>query len=252
MSLQVLEGGQNGLTQNDILQVICDDWGYPPTSSRIQNMVFRRINRSIRDIHLRIPTWRNLRVVGAEVLVRAGQSEYDPRRAVIDGGWGWDTCVEVGDVVLPGFDTRPLERLTLEDFRQRSQILDNQGSPTAIVPIDPRRVMIHPAPSMDSTGYGDYWCELPSLVSATARLEWPRQLDEAILRGTEYHTAKARMRENPRALREYRDQFYEAILAIEAWDKAQQVRPLQAKVTRAMRSRRLIPRDNSTDMGWRR
>lgn len=252
MSLKVLEGEQSGLTQNDILQIICDDWGYNPTSDRIKNMVFRRINRCLRDIRLRIPTWHLLRVVGAEITVRAGEGQYDPKEEVENGGWGWTDVVEVGDVFLPDFDSRPLERLTLEDFRQRSAVTSELGDPTAIIPIDPRRVLIYPTPSADSVGYGDYWCELPSLTSPTARVEWPRHLDEALMAGTEFYTAQARMRENPRAVREYREQYFEKIVQIEEWDKNQQVRPLQARTTRSMRSRRLIPRDNSTDTRWRR
>jgi hypothetical protein len=67
------------------------------------------------------------------------------------------------------------------------------------------------------------------------------------MRGVEYHTAKTRLRENVRAVIPYRDAFYMAMAEMTVWEKTQEVRPFRAVITRRYRSKKWIPRDNSTD-----
>lgn len=252
MALQTLTGSQAGLTVNDIWIIIADDWGYNSNNTRMKNIVMRRVNRAIRDIANHDPKWRILRVVGADVHLSAGQSQYDTRDLVVNGGFGWDTCVEVQQIVMTDNDNRPLEKLTVEQWRERSHQLDIQGIPTAWVAIDQRRVIIYPTPIADADGIGDYLAELPSLSDFGGQLEWPRHWDEAIMRGVEYHTAKTRLRENPQAVAPYRVAFDAAMTDMTVWEKTQEVRPFQAVVTRKLRSRKWIPRDNSTDLRFYR
>ncbi len=247
--ITVLEGGQSGLTVDEIVQQVADEWGGPVASSRFSNRVKRRINRVLRDIHLYNPKLPIFTVVGADVTLQAGVSEYDVTLDVDNGGFGWTNCVEVLDLVFNSLDNRPLEKIDLERWRERSELLSEQGPPMSWFAVDKRRVYITPAPDQAYTGVGDYRSDMPEVTSG--QLAWPRSWDECLLSGVHYFTAMTRLRENPSGLRAY-EQRYETQKALIEWDSKTTPKPQPAIAVRDLRSPRFIHRDNSRDdRRWR-
>ncbi|HUV10656.1 MAG TPA: hypothetical protein VMX12_06730 [Acidimicrobiia bacterium] len=246
----VLSGAQAGLTVEEIQQIVADNWGFHTSNTRQMNMVRRMVNRALRQIANHNPKLRIFLVHDADVTLVAGVTQYDVRALVANGGWGWDNCQEVLEIVIPELDDRPLEKLTREQFRERSNSTDYTGTPEAWFPIDQTRVRIFPTPASAYTGKGDYNVDIPSIT--TGQLAWPRMWDEAIVAGVEWLVSKNRMRDQPAAVREYERTFYKLLDDIEVWEKTTPVRPSRVTRTRAFRSKRGLPRDNSRDTGhWR-
>jgi hypothetical protein len=251
MSLLVLNGTQSGQSVNDIVQSICDDWGYNPDAPRTKNMILRRVNAAIREMNLYLPRIKIARVVQATANLIAGQAEYNVTFTEADGGFDWANCLEIQDLVFQPFDQRPLEKLTLHQWRQRSARNTDAGAPESWVEIDHTRIRIEPTPDQAYSGVGDYLRQFNSLDTIDARMGWPPAWDAALLAGTEYMVAKARMREDVGSVREFERRFQERCEAIETIDKTSSV-PTVAVLLRNERRRAGLPHDNSTDLRYRR
>jgi hypothetical protein len=242
----VLSGSQDGMTVDEIILEIADSWGAPSGSDRFKNLVKRRINRVIRMIWNSDPKLRIYRVAGATAILQSGVGEYNVTLPIANGGFGWDNCAEVETLVFNIFDNRPLERLEMEQWRERSELLSHIGPPESWVSIDQYRIIVFPTPDDDYEGVGDYWRTIPSI--STGQLDWPRAWDEALVAGVDYLFARVKLRDRPGAIKEVRDSFYKLLEDIETYDKNTAVRPFRAQATRYLRSRRDIPTDNSTDL----
>jgi hypothetical protein len=242
----VLSGSQDGMTVDEIILEIADSWGAPSGSNRFKNLVKRRINRALRMIWNSDPKLRVYRVYGAPAVLQANVGEYNVTDLLVNGGFEWTDCAEVETLVFNVFDNRPLERLEMEQWRERSELLSHIGSPESWVSIDQHRIVIFPTPDEAYEGVGDYWRTIPSI--STGQLEWPRAWDEAVMAGVDYLFARVKLRDRPGAINEFRTAFYKLVEDIETWDKNTAVRPFRAQATRYLRSRRDIPTDNSTDL----
>lgn len=251
---QILEKSDlNGSSVAEVVQIVCDDYGYNPQNPRIRNMLKRRINRSVRYINTRAPNMYFLRRVNQPFSLVAGQSDYDVTDPVANGGFGWSDCSEVMTLVLDGSDTRPLERLDLEQYRERGTAYYASGPAQSWVIVDGRRLIIDPEPAQSVTGFGDYIAQLGRLSDDADSIGgWPQAWDEAIVAGTLYYTAMAKMRERPGGIMPSSSYFSELVERIVEKDKTRRNRPQQAMATRDMRSTRAFPHDNSTDLRWGR
>lgn len=245
----VIEDGQSGLTVDEIVQIVADDWGGPINNNRFVNAVKRRINRALRHIHNFNRSLRIFRVVGAEFTLVAGTDQYNVREVVENGGFGWDNCVEVLTLIVPDVDSRPLEKIDRHRMRERSEVGLGNQPPMSWFPIDGTRVGLFPAPDQGYVGIGDYLTDVPEVTSGS--LNWPHSWDEALLAGVQYYTAFAKMRNQPGSVITYKNAFDEQLALIE-WQDGDGDLPKRVVVTRDQRSNRHIYRDNSRDVRrWR-
>jgi len=248
----VTGGSQAGATVNEIIQTIADNWGYSVDNDRFKNMIKRRINQAIRQISLREPRLKVVSVTDGVVTLLSGVATYDVRLDTNLGGFGWTGCVEARTIVLSGADSRPLEELEPRQFRERSELTGTPGTPLCFVKLKPWLLKFYPTPNADLTGVGDYDLELQSLTNGADQLDWPRMLDEVILQGVDWLTAKVRERKSPGVVRGYRDDFDRLLSDMVVNEKTLLTRPQRGMTTRNMRSRRTALADNSTDVRYGR
>lgn len=248
----VVTGAQEGASVNEIIQVMADNWGYREDNNRFKNLIKRRINQTIREICNREPRMRVFRVFDAVATLKSGVGTYDVRETVQNGGFGWDGCTLVEQLIFNVIDNRPLERLEPEQFRERADLLETDGPPESWVSIKPWVVKIFPKPDADIVGAGDYWTELASLSEGTDVLDWPRSLDEVVMAGVDRLTAMVRLRERPQAIIPFERRFKDGLQDLTINEKVKTSRPQQGIIIRHLRSRRTIPSDNATDTRyWR-
>lgn len=253
MAFSGLTGTQAGVKLSEAHQIVAENWGRNPESNSTKNKITRCYNRALRRINLMVPMLEEFYVVNATATLQSGITEYDVRRDTDDGGFGWTDCVQIQNLAFEEIDNRPLERLTLEQYRDRALLLEQNGTPESWVLVDRVRILVYPTPDRTYTGIGDYWRQLPSITDKNGKIDgWPQVWDEVVLAGTEYYYALARTRDAPGAASRYKSEFIELLSELDTWAKTLAIRPFQVRNTRYMRSRRYIPHDNSTDVGFYR
>lgn len=249
--VEVLTGSQVGVTAEEAAKILARDWGRNPDSNRWKNAVLERMNRAIRKISATIPRGSVFRVIGADLTVTAGIRDYTVTEDTENGGFGWTNCTRILNIVLSSRDDAPLERIGIEQYRERGELLSSVGPPGSWVEISGTKIRLEPTPDATLTGEGDYLVEMPSLTTMKTRIGGvPKWWDEVLLCGTEYYTARARYKERPSAIRTYKADFFGMLEDVVDWDFTESARPRRAIVTRTMRSRRARPHDNSTDVRW--
>jgi hypothetical protein len=244
-----LEGTQPGLTWGTIQAILTEEFGYSSNDTRFLNLALNQYNRALLDISKDFPSIRRFNVHDATVTISDGVSTYDVRNTTENGGWGWDGCVEILSIVIPDLQRIPLELMTIEQWRPRMDLNVEEGRPWGAVIIDNYNVRLVPTPQEDLTGTGDYRVESPRITDSGDRPDWPAGWDLVALMGAEAYLSKSH---RPRVPVATMAEYQMELSKIRRGEFGPRQRPDRAVVTRALRSRRFIPHDNSTDYGWRR
>jgi hypothetical protein len=244
---EVLSGTQPGYLVDDIIRVMADLLGYNTGNTRFSNACKDWINDTLREMQLADPHNRRTIVHDAPAAVIADTHTYDVRDTEENGGFGWDNCFEVLALVIPEISTRPLEPLSIDQYRNRSFIQADSGPPYGWVMIDQFRVRFVPTPSEGYTGAGDYVQDIPKITSGQAKIDWPRAWDSILSDGVKYRGMEWQYTEQPGVWKTKELIYRERIKDWKMHDASPKQRPRKVVVTRALRSNRATPRDNSTD-----
>ena len=248
---QVLDGTQAALTLASIQMRMANLLGQNPNSNRFKNLVLEWCNDTIQEIQLSDPELRRTVVHEAPFNVTSGNNEYDVRDTVENGGFNWPNCFEVLSIVIPDISTRPLEPMTLNQWRNRSYILSDTGPPYGWVMLDQFRIKLVPTPSGDYEGVGDYKQNIPTFSDAGAYIDWPRPWDSVLLKGVKARGKEWHFDDQPGAYLPAWRIYQDAIDDMSLHDRQTNRVPRRAIVTRHQRSRRHVASDNSTDYRYR-
>jgi len=240
------------LTVNEIIQRMSDELGYNVSDTRFSNMVKRNINSTLQDIQLHDPHNRRTMVTDAVVTLKRGVVEYDVRKDVSDGGWGWTNCYEVIQVVVHPVSSRPLEQLEMRQWRNRSYLESDTGPGYALVMVDQVRMRIHPPPDQDYIGVGEYTQNFPKIDAGDDSVDWPRAWDQVLMEGTRFHMYRAEYNDRPGLWMPQRDHYFEVRRDWVESERANPRLPKRGRASRDLRSRRFLSRDNSRDYRWSR
>lgn len=248
---EVLVGSMPGLTVAKATVTMADLLGISTNNNRFKNAVKGWLNDTLQDIQLHDPKMRRTIVHDAPWTTIPGVAVYDVRATVENGGFGWDNCFEVVALVSPDVSTRPLEPLSLAQYRQRSYIMSDAGPSYGWVLLDQFRVRVVPIPDQAYSGTGDYYQDIPEITDPAAKVDWPRAWDAVLMQGLKYRGLEWLYTNQPglwaKAYAIYQDRIAKLKLA----ERTTARRPGAAVSVRALRSRRRIPHDNSTDSRYR-
>lgn len=244
---EILGGATNpGIPFAEVLNICAEEFGYKPENSRFANRVKRAFNRALLDIWNEYPGLRRFVVHDADASIRAGVHTYDVVEDPENGGFGWTNCEEVLELKFADSNrNRTVEKIDLETFRWREQNFPESGPTQGFVIVDSRRIRIFPTPDQNYTAKGDYQQTVPYITEG--RVSWPKGWDQTALLGCEYYLAKT-MR--PDIAGNFREDFRSSLASLRAGDQNKGQRPMRAVTTRRYDRHRLLPADNSTDMGW--
>lgn len=244
---EVLDGAVNpGIPFETALAICADAFGYKPDNARFRNRVLRAFNRALLDIWNEWPTIRRFTVVDAEALIQAGVHTYDVTEDPENGGFGWESCEEVLELKFAGANRlRNVEKIDLETYRFRQQNYPESGPTQGFVIIDGRRIKLFPTPDQSYTAAGDYIQSVPYIT--TGRVNWPKGWDQVATLGCEYYLAREL---RPDIAATYKDDWREALLNLRRTDTSKGQRPMRAVSTRRLDRVRMMPHDNSTDLGY--
>jgi hypothetical protein len=258
--MTVMSGTQGGQTVGTIILHMADLLGMSSSNNRLKNMVKRWINSIIQEIQIADPKMRRTMVTDADFNLIADTENYDVRDTEENGGFGWTNCFEVLSLNIPSLTDRPLEPLSMQQYRNRSYALQNSGPSYSWVLMDQFRVKIVPTPDQAYAGVGDYYQDIPDVTAGgdlTEKVDWPRAWDAVLLAGVEWKGMQWQHADDPRAWEGYRGIYAGAdgkgglIGSLKMHERTTGRVPNKAIVTRAIRSRQRIPHDRSADIRWR-
>lgn len=242
----VLVGAPPGAKLQEIIDGIGDDLGFKPSNQRFRAAVIRWVNRTLEEIQLEDPLMRRTCVLDAAFTIDSNQDTYDVRT-----DFGWNNCFSILSVKFPDLQQRPLEFVTLEQYRNRGILAGDSGEPSYAVLVDQVRVRFVPPPSQEFSGVGDYLQDIPKIASPDDRVDWPRPWDVALYEGVLYRGLRWNNQENVAVWGGQRRVFERMVQNIRNGEAVQTRAPGKAVVVRA-RKRPVIPHDNSADIRWRR
>lgn len=242
----VLDNPQAGLTVDEMVTILADEFGARVANTKFSNDAIRQINRALLMIQQHNPQIRAFTVHDGEVTLQDGVAVYDVTQDVENGGWGWTKCTEVLTVFVSALSPYPMEMVKLDQWRRRGEATDQPGIPETCVVLDQKRVRIFPTPQADATGTGDYRQDVPTLPSGATRVDWPAGWDNVALMGAEWLMSRFR---RPEMVPQFKDDFDQALDKIRRGENLTGVRPRRAVATRNIRGTRTLPHDNSMD--WR-
>lgn len=248
---QVLEGSQPGLSVGEIILRVCDSTGENPDSHRLRNRVKRSANSILLDIQLQDPGRRRTIVYDAEFTTIAGTAEYDVRRPVEDGGFGWDNCFRVIRLIPDSASGLEWECIDAPTHRNRGSIDSSPGFPGSWVALDDTRVKLVPAPDSVISGVGDYYQDIPQITEDDQKVDWPRAWDSVLMAGVMFEETRAQDGDNVQKWMANYGIYQERLAKLKTMERATPRRSRTMVNQRNLRNRRVFAAGNDVDIRGR-